>query len=362
MRFKLLLVTALLVFSLAFSSPQITQPVDAVDVSDVKVLLILRDGFGWNYFDAKETLESWGVNVTTVAHSSDYDISSCTNRDPRPIVADLLISEMTPEMVQQFDCLLVTSGGHWNSMIGSSTVLNFISDAYDLGLIVASICTGTRVMAEANDIVNGSKVVSFTLSSPQMTDAGATTIWGMEAVADRHIITGGRGGGPSAGGWEEAPTSEVCAEIVREVLGLSRVTDATISPLSGEVGTNFSISVMIDNLNETLGEVLSTGIEEIAAYVYSGDNRTLVGEVALSDADHDGNYTGAFTGLENSDYILDVEVEDSNETLEVCRDVLSFSVDSDSTSAPIDGMMIVGIATVGAIAVIVIVVVVIKKK
>lgn len=359
----MILVASLLIFSLVFSSPQVTQPVKATDVSDIKVLVILCDGFGWNYFDARDRLESYGVNVTTVAHSIDYEIDSCTNRAPRPIIADLLLSEMTPEMVQQFDCLLVTSGGHWADMIASNTILSFISDAFDLGLIVASICTGTRIMAEANGIVNGCKVVSFTLSSPQMVAAGATTVYGVEAIADGRIITGGRGGGTTGGGWLEAPTSEVCAEIIREILGLSRVTEVYLPSTAAEYGSNISIGVMTDNLNETLGGILSTGIEEVTAFVYTGDNRTLVEEITLTDEDLDGNYTGTISGLDLGDYSLDIEVEDSNETIEVCRELRAFSVETEPTSAGIlNNLMIVGIASAGVITVLAVVIVCVKKK
>ncbi len=362
MRFKLILVTSLLVFSLAFSSSQITQLADTADVSDINVLIIVMNGFGWNYFDAKDTLESYGVTVTTVAHAIDYEIDSCANREPNPITADLLLSEMTPEMVQQYDCLLVTSGGHWADMIASSTVMTFISDAYDLGLIVASICTGTRMVAEANDIVNGSKVVAFTLSSPQMVAAGATTVWGVEAVADGRIITGGRGGGTTGGGWLEAPTSEVCAEIIREILGLSRVTEVSLYPFSAEPGNDFSIGVATDNLNETLGVVLSTGIEEVTAAVYTGNNRTLIDEIILTDDDLDGNYTGTITGLELGDYILDIEVEDSNETVEVCRDLKTFSVEMEPTPTGIPDSLVITIGLIGIIAVIAVVIIFVKKR
>lgn len=359
----MILVTSLLIFSLVFSGSQITQPVKAIDVSEINVLVVLCDGFGWNYFDAKDRLESYGVNVTTVAYSIDYEIDSCTNREPRPITADLLLSEMTPEMVQQFDCLLITSGGHWANMIASNTILSFISDAFDLGLIVASICTGTRIMAEANDIVNGCKVVSFTLSSPQMTAAGATTVYGVEAIADGRIITGGRGGGTTGGGWLEAPTSEVCAEIIREILGLSRVTELYLPTTPAEPGSNISIGVMTDNLNETLGGILSTGIAEVTAMIYTGNNRTLVDEIVLSDDDLDGNYTGIIAGLDVGNYILDIEVEDSNETVEVCRELEIFSVELETTSNGfLNNLMIVGIASAGVIALVAVVIVVAKKK
>lgn len=360
MKRKFVIATALLVLSLMFSSPPRVVTQDTPDVSDVKVLILLTDFFGWNYFDAKECLEGWGANVTTAAHSLDYDIASCLNKDPRPIVADLLMSEMTPEMVSEFDCLLLTSGGHWQSMINSIAVMNFVSDAFDMGLIIASICTGTRMVAEANDIVNGSKVVSYTLSSPQMVEAGATTVWGMEAVADGQIITGGRGGGPTGGGYLEAPTSEVCVEIIRKVLGLSRVSDISLNPDRGMVGTNFSISASINNLNETLGDILSTDINKVTAQIYGHGNRTLIDSIELVDDDLDGNYTGHFIGQTNGDYVIDIEVEDTNETLEVQKELAVFAVGPVPTE-PIDILVVSAIAGSGII-IIVLVAALAKKK
>jgi putative intracellular protease/amidase len=360
MRWRIVLVTTLLVFSLALSSPPGFVAQDTPDVSEVKVLIVIADFFGWNYFDAKDRLEALGVNVTTAAHSLDYDIASCLNREPRPIVADLLLSEMTPEMVSEFDCLLMTSGGHWASMIGSTAVMNFISDAYNLGLTVASICTGTRMVAEANDIVNGSKVISFTLSSPQMVEAGATPILGMEVVSDGLIITGGSGGGTTGDGWLDAPTSEVCVEIVREALGLSRVIETSLSPARGPVGTNFSISAVIDSLNDTLGDILSTDIHEVTAQIYGHGNRTLIDTIELVDSDHDGNFTGHFIGVTNGDYVVDIEVEDTNETLEVQKEMEVFRVGPLPTT-PIDVVMVSAIAG-GSIIIIVLVIALVRKE
>jgi putative intracellular protease/amidase len=376
MKWRLLLVTSLLMFSIVFSNPPVVSTLDVPDVSDVKVLIVLMDGFGWNYFDARDRLEAMGVNVTTVAHSLDYNVSSCVNRPPRPIMVDLLLNDMTNETVSQFDCLLVTSGGHWAGMIASDTVMNFISNAHHLGLIVASICTGTRMVSEANDIVNGSKVVSYTLSSPQMIEAGATPVWGVEAVADNQIITGGRGGGPTGGGYLEAPTSEVCGEIIRTVLGLSRVTSLTLTPSSGPIGTNFSFTAAVDNLNDTLMDILSTNITEVTAHIYGYGNRTLIDTTELTDVDLDGNFTGHFIGLEEGEYVVDIEVEDSNSTLEVARELETFEVavvtntttTSTSTTTAIGltngSFDIVLISTVvgGSIVIVVLVVALIRKK
>ncbi len=360
MKWKLLLVTTLLVFGLTFSNPLSVSALDTPDISDVKVLILVCDGFGWNYFDAKDHLETWGVNVTTVAYSIDYNIDSCLNREPRPIVADLLLSEMTTDMVLQFDCLLVSSGGQWSFLIGSSVVLNFISDAFDLGLVVASICTGTRVVAEANEIVNGSKVVEFMLSAPKMLGAGATTVLGVEAVADGSIITGGSGGGTGGGGWLEASTSEVCAEVIRECLGLSRVAESVLAPFKGPIGTNFTISAVIDDLNDTLGDILSTSVQEVIARVYGYGNRTLIDTVELQDGNQDGNYTGFFIGMEDGGYVMDIEVEDSNSTLEVVKEAEIFEVGLEPTAA-IDVVLISAISG-GSIIIVVLVVALNRKK
>ncbi|MHA3963871.1 MAG: DJ-1/PfpI family protein [Candidatus Thorarchaeota archaeon SMTZ1-45] len=354
------MVAVLLVFCLAFSNPRVVSTLDIPDTADIEVLILVTNGFGWNYFDAKDCLELWGVNVTTVAYALDYEIDSCLNREPRPITADLLMSEMTTEMVQEFDCLLVTSGGHWASLIADNTVLNFISDAYDLGLVVASICTGTRVVAEANGIVNGCKVIEFSLSMGQMALAGATTVYGIEAITDGQIITGGRGGGTGGGGWLEAPTSEVCAEIVRQVLGLSRVTNSSITPARGPSGTTFTIVADTSNLNESLGEILSTDIEEVTAQIYVLGNRTLIDTIELTNPDQNGNYTGYFVGLEDGDYIVDIEIEDSNSTLEVVRELETFSVGIEPTQ-PID-VVLISTVTGGSIIIIILVVALTRKK
>ncbi|MBY8998614.1 MAG: hypothetical protein KGD60_12870 [Candidatus Thorarchaeota archaeon] len=215
-------------------------------------------------------------------------------------------------------------------------------------------------MAEANDIVNGSKVASYSGSRPQMLAAGATTVEGVDAVADDSIITGGSSEGPSDGGWLEGPTSEVCAEVVRNLLGISRVIESSLSPSRGPIGTNFTMNAVIENLNDTLGDILSTDIQEVTARVYSFGNRTLVDTMELTDDNHDGNYTGYFIGLENGEYVMDIEVEDSNSTLEVVRDTESFDVGIEPIT-PIDVVLISTIIG-GGIIIIVLVVALIRKK
>ncbi|MHA2397028.1 MAG: DJ-1/PfpI family protein, partial [Candidatus Thorarchaeota archaeon] len=273
------------------------------------------------------------------------------------IIVEYTHQEMTPEMVAQFDCLFVTSGGQWASLIVAGVPLTFIEDAYNMGLIVASICTGTRVVAESHEIVNGSKVVSYFLSSGFMVEAGATPVDLMEAVADGSIITGGRGGGPTGGGYLEAPTSEVCAEVVRQALGLSRVIETSLTPSNGPIGSDLTITAAIDTLNDSLGDILSTDIQEVTAHVYTVENRTLVETIELTNDNLDGNYTGQFSGLEHGEYLVDIEVEDSNSTLEVVKEVEAFEVGIE----PIN-IVLISAVTSGGIIIIALVLALIRKK
>ncbi|MFW9974587.1 MAG: DJ-1/PfpI family protein [Candidatus Thorarchaeota archaeon] len=321
--------------------------------------MFIADNFGWNYYDAREIFESWGVNVTTVAYSLDHNITSCSKPDigeNETIIVEYTHQEMTPEMVSEFDCLFVSSGIQWQTLRTESAALTFIADAYNMGLIVASVCTGTRVVAESEGIVNGSKVVSYFLSSAYMREAGATPIEGMEVVVDGRMITGGQGGGPTGGGYLEAPTSEVCAEVVRRALGLSRVTSSSLTSSQGLLGTDVIISAVIDDLNDTLGTILSTNIQNVTALLYGFDRNIPIDTVELTDVRHDGNYTGQFTGLGFCQYIVDIEVEDTNATLEVVREVEVFDVGI----KPID--IVLSSIAVGGILIIALVIFLKKKK
>jgi len=372
MKTKALVLVSLLLVVAVFSSPLMMPIAEGQEISDVKVLMLIADGFGWNYFDAREILESWGVNVTTIAHSTDTNVPSCYNKDPRGTTSDLLLNAIEFDIVTQFDALYVPSGGQWTGLIASTTVLNFIEYAHEQGLIIGTTCIGNRVVADSNEIVNGSSVVyySFGFTPEHMTDAGATLREGFEAVTDNRIITGAAGGGfPS--GYIYAPTSEVCAAMVREALGYSYVEQAGVLPLIGESGTTFNISADIKDLDSELGDLFSVNINitEVHARIYTKDNRTLVETVELTDADEDMVYTGSFTGIIDGEYVIDIEVEDTNSTLEIERESASFTVGIVETSTTsttgtglvLDPLMLGGIAISGLLIVIV-AVVVLKKR
>lgn len=359
MKLRAISLVVLILFVAAISSPAIVPTAEAQEIGDVKVLMLISDFFGWNYFDAKEIFESWGVNVTTIANSLDVDVPSCTNRPPRGTTADLLLNQVDNELVTQFDVLFIPSGGQWLSLIQSPRVLEFVQYAHDNGLVVATICIGNKVLARANDVVNGSCVASYTNTNLDMAYAGATIRYGYLAVTDNRFITGGTGGGPSGGGYEVAPTAEICMAAVREALGYSYCSAVNVTPASGAVRTNFTITAEITDLDTELGSIslVNLNISEVNARIYTKHNRTLVDTIELVDDNDDGLFTGEFMGPSNGEYTLDIEIEDTNNTLEIEREAASFSVGAGFRIDPLT----LGIIATGALLAMVVIIVVKKK-
>ncbi len=364
MKAKALAIVSLLLVVAVFSSP-LFMPVEGQEISDVKVLMLICDGFGWNYFDARKILESWGVNVTTIANALDYNVSACVNKPDNWTIVDHLLNSVEFDIVTQFDALFVPSGGQWTSLIASTTVLNFIAYAHEQGLIIGTTCIGNRVIAESNDIMNGTSVVYYNHASTaaHMTEAGATLRYGFDVITDNRIITGDSGGGTTGGGYLYAPTSEICAAMLREALGYSYVEQAGVLPLIGESGTTFNISADITDLDSELGDLFSvnTNITEVHARIFTKDNRTLVETVELTDADEDMVYTGSFNGTIDGEYVIDIEVEDSNSTLEIERESASFEVGIIETGLGMDSLMLGGIVA-GGLLIVVVAVLVLKKR
>jgi len=363
MKAKAFTLISLIVIITIIAGPTLMPAADAQDVSDVKVLMIITEAFGWNYFDAKSILESWGVNVTTIAYALDTNVTGCFNRPDNWTIADFLLSDVENDIVTQFDALYIPSGGHWAGLISSTRVLDFISYAHEHGVIIATTCIGNRVVAESNGIVNGTSVVNYDNPNSyfSMVAAGARIRHGYEAVCDNGIITGNEGGGPTGGGYVEAPTSEICLSIVRESLGYSYLEEASIVPLTGGVGTSFEISVDVTDLDDELGSlsVVNLNISEVNARIYSGENRTLVETVELTDPEGDWTYEGTFNGDAVGEYVIDIEIEDTNSSLEIEREVLSITL-GEISGLFIDPILIGGIIAGGTG--ILLVVVIIRRR
>jgi putative intracellular protease/amidase len=172
-------------------------------------MILAANSVGDTYFPAKQQFQSWGWTVTTAGLTPS--VTSCLNTNPRPVPVDILISEVNNVILSQYECVFIPSGGHWSSLLNDPTTLNLISDAYNMGLIIASLCVGIRVLAAA-DIVDGVQIAYDVNSATQVFAAGGITV-DARVVTDQGIVTGTTGGGPTGGGASRAPTIEVCRAI-----------------------------------------------------------------------------------------------------------------------------------------------------
>jgi putative intracellular protease/amidase len=174
-----------------------------------KVIILAANGVGDTYFPAKRYFGFWGWKVTTAGLTPS--VTSCLNTNPRPVPVDIVISEVTENILAEYDCVFIPSGGHWSALLNDPTTLNLILDAYNMGLIISSLCVGIRVLAAA-DIVDGIRIAYDVNSATQVTAAGGITV-DARVVTDQRIVTGTTGGGFTGGGATLAPTLEVCEAI-----------------------------------------------------------------------------------------------------------------------------------------------------
>jgi len=321
-----LFILTLLIVSLSVGSftesATIPSNTESIELDEIKVLALIDHSFGWNYFDIKETFEAWGVNVTTAGTSST--VASCVNREPRPVTSDILISEVDNESLLDFDCVIVPSGGHWGDLAFDLGALNLIASAHDLGLIVSGICTGPIVLARAGDILNGTKIAGHGNGIAYYRSAGAIRVLGQRVVCDNRIITGGSGSG-FPDGFEGAPTYETCLTIVREIMGVSLITETNLDPAQISLESEFQISVELTDLSDVSEGMFDSNTSEVIATVYNIENISLYEEIELEETD--GIYIGNFTGLEAGDYSIDIDIENEDHIFTTIRNVTSFSLE-----------------------------------
>lgn len=309
--------TLLVCISLA-NAPNVATAQCCASLEDINVLMIVANGFGLNYWNTKEQFEVWGVNVTTIANSLDYEVDSCYNKDPRPAMADILISDFNYSDLIQYDAVFIPAGGHWSSLISSNRVLSLISTAHEMGLVIGTTCIGNRVLNRANNIVNHTKVASYSMTNTEMRQEGATIVYSALVVTDNRIVTGGAGGGPYAGGHEIAPTVEICAAMIKAIMGTSHVNTAEISPSVWNATATYDISVTTQDPADAITILNSTEILSVIAYVYEeGEYDTATKTITLTETDSSGVYRGSFSELDQCNYHIDIEVTINDETVEV---------------------------------------------
>ena len=289
-------------------------------LSDMKILAVIANGFGDSYFWIKDQLEDWGCNVTTAGLTSV--VASCPNKPPRPVDADILIANVDSDILSQFDAVYVPAGPHWVILEFSSVTHELLENAYNAGLVVSAICIGQVALAQVSNIVSGVKVAYYSQTFDDMTDAGAIIKYNSGVVSDKRVVTAGTGTFQST----NQAVYPFCVAIAKEVLGLSAVTQTTITSYRGDTNTTFTISVETVNLNDTFYGNTTMDIHNLAAHVYHEDSSEDFDYVYLTDFNEDYIYEGNYTGTEKGDYYIDLEVKSAGWGLESIRNVVSFKI------------------------------------
>ncbi len=333
---------------IASSSPE--------EINDIDILVLISDECGWNYFLVNETLLEMGVNVITLTNTESYTVTSCLNKVPRPITADLLVSEFDLETISEYDGIIIPGGGQWRLLSNDTAVHELLQVAYDNGLVIGSICNGGITLGKSDVVTNGTKIVDpLPDVVADLLARGAVFVWGAWVVADNRIVTGDIGEVFQSGG-ETAPTYEVCWQVVQTIMGTSSVSSTEVTSNPQGDSLDFLINVEVANLTQQFPGFNISQVEEVTAYIYPESNTSDITEVELTYIPSTDLYSGDFTVTRTGRYLVDLDIMKEEFNLEVARTVATFSTDS-----PLGPLLILG-GGVGVIVVIAIVVVFIKKR
>jgi len=179
-----------------------------------RILLLVDDGVGYNYFELRETLQDMGFAPVTVSLSTR--IGSCSNREDRDVPIDLYLRDFDYGTFRDFEALIIPSGGHYALLSHSRQTREFLSRAYEEGLLLGAIGTGPAVLASVPGLLQDVKVSENAFFGETLKSAGAKVVCGKVAY-DQSILTGSTGGGKTGSAYTGAPVQEFCEKLA-EVL------------------------------------------------------------------------------------------------------------------------------------------------
>ncbi|MCJ7681718.1 MAG: DJ-1/PfpI family protein, partial [Candidatus Aminicenantes bacterium] len=132
----------------------------------------------------------------------ENDYRGCYNKDRSiALSSDILIQDLKD--FSGYDSLIIPSGPQFRKFQENPAVLQFIRDAHDAGVLIASFCVGNYLVKESG-LLDSSEVIELFPKKVTMVGEG--------------ILLGPRGGGPPPGdGFKSAPIEEICDAIAREI-------------------------------------------------------------------------------------------------------------------------------------------------
>jgi putative intracellular protease/amidase len=139
-------------------------------------------------------------------------MSSCPNHENVLVEPDMNITDLDEAMLMEYKVLFIPSGKHHRSLPFNKDVQNVLNLCKENQLIISSVCAGNIVLTEIADLVNGYSIASSSITYDAIKEAGGIVVY-KDVVEDGVFITGGKGGGKTGNGFEDAPIEALALKI-----------------------------------------------------------------------------------------------------------------------------------------------------
>ncbi|NHJ32839.1 MAG: hypothetical protein FK732_08250 [Asgard group archaeon] len=159
-----MLISFSLIASMEFKVGSATAPLDGV----AGIILIAEDYDPGELDFVKNFMETYGCQIAIVGPTATVNGEYGSS-----IETDFLIGGFSG--ISSYDFLYVPGGGSPDNLIEISAALNLVKNAYTAGLVLAAICHGPLVFAEAN-IISGRNIAGNFDIKNDIENAGATYI------------------------------------------------------------------------------------------------------------------------------------------------------------------------------------------
>ena len=274
-----------------------TQLNQGMSIWGANVVFCVADGYSESDFQGvKEYFDEWHGSVTVAGLSENHSTTEGT------ITTDILISDI--HEIALIDAIIIPGGEFASTLYSNQNIGRFLTDANDLGLVIAGIGNGTLVQA---DLINGKKFTTHSSIVANLTTAGGIYIDGASVVTDGNIITG------------TSPNYEEFSYAIANAMGYSYNLTVDISFEKEEQGWNYAIQV--ESSDKHIVRRMSINLSSLVS-----DEKTLIDSFELNEKS--GEFTADLGILANGYYVVDITAESIYGNIEVRTGVKEFSVGS----------------------------------
>lgn len=156
------------------------------DLAELSVLILATDGFEESeLFEPRQALLEAGAHVVLASLKLDPIAGEKHGEKGRSITPDVTVDKVDTE---DFDALVLPGGvGNPDKLRVNDDAVRIVQDMFDDGKIVAAICHGPWLLAEA-DVIEGKRVTSWPSIRTDLANAGAD-VEDAEVIVDGNLIT-----------------------------------------------------------------------------------------------------------------------------------------------------------------------------